>query len=246
MDHNVVALPIWSRIRQQPVIEPQDFLDPVEVDIVRSFLAKGEHRTQPPEDWFADAQSGDSTPPPSIRLCRLEYDEMSDIAVRNAVARICLNAVQARLPQWGLVDRNGQVALTRSRDRGRAASFDLAPQHLFTLNWADSGPGFSWPEAYHATFLPGFDRWVVTMSVDSPDMFGCTDLALGSFSPGSDLVRASGRIIIGYWRKYQCYDEDTEGWAYLFNTGLVDNETACRWRKRVWRNAARVTRTAWL
>ncbi len=72
------------------------------------------------------------------------------------------------------------------------------------------------------------------MSVDSTDAWGCTDLALGAFRPGVDIVRASGRIIIAYWRKYQCYDPDAGGWAYLFDTGLVDEATAYRWRRRVW------------
>ncbi|MEK9720978.1 MAG: hypothetical protein VW257_08025, partial [Quisquiliibacterium sp.] len=136
---------------------------------------------------------------------------MDAVEVCNAVARICLNSRQRRLPQWALV-RDGEVTLARSYDARRGVGLELAPQFLFMLNWADSGPGFSWPESYHATFLPGFNRWVVTMSVDSTDVWGCTDLAIGSFPSGSDIVRSSGRVIIRYWRKYQCYDPDASGW----------------------------------
>lgn len=112
--------------------------------------------------------------------------------------------------------------------------FELAPQHLFTLNWAESGPGFSWPEAYHPTFLPGLGCWVVTMSVDTMDVWGVTDHAIGAFRAGSDVVRSSGRIIVRCRRAQYCFDETEGGWAYLLDTGLVESSAAGRRRRRVW------------
>ena len=52
---------------------------------------------------------------------------------------------------------------------------NLEPELLFCVNWADSAPGISWPEAYYVTFIPGLDHYVVTASRDSRDLFGCTD-----------------------------------------------------------------------
>lgn len=174
----------------------------------------------------------------SVRAVRswLRLPGVEDRELSNAVARVCLNPIQDRLPQWGAIDRDGDLILGRGVDARRRARVELVPQHLFTLNWADSGPGFSWREAYHAIFLPGFGRWVVTMSVDSTDVWGVTDLAIGAFGVGSDVVRSSGRIIVRYWREQQCFDETEGGWAYLLDTGLVDSSVAWRWRRRVWRS----------
>ena len=73
--------------------------------------------------------------------------------LENAIARICLESAQRSLPQWAMV-RDGKVTLGRRRQRTARRARKLRPVHLFTINWADSGPGFSWPEAYHVTCLP--------------------------------------------------------------------------------------------
>jgi hypothetical protein len=238
MSQNVLSLLMNRRPVPQPRIRPRDYLDAVESEFVTAYLRNSASISDPPQYWYGE----DSDEDHHIRLLHLDGDfggEMPDIETRNAVARICLNAVQERLPQWGYVRSDDTVVLGRALKDRRKAALVLAPLHLFTLNWADSGPGFSWPESYRATFLPGFNRWVVTMSVDSPDVFGVTDLAIGSFPAGGDLVRSSGRVIVRYWRQFHCYDPDAGGWAYLFDTGLVDTETAFRWRARVWSNADR-------
>ena len=41
------------------------------------------------------------------------------------------------------------------QDRRASRKIEVVPQYLLTNNWADSGPGFSWPVAYE-TFLYGF------------------------------------------------------------------------------------------
>jgi len=43
---------------------------------------------------------------------------------------------------------------------------------LFQINWADSGPGLSWPADYNLVWVPSFARFVLTYSADSPDAFG--------------------------------------------------------------------------
>ena len=237
MSHNVLSLPTAQHPPRYPRVRPKDYLDPVEIEFVTAYLKNAASLSDPPQHWYGEDADDDR----HIRLSHLDSDfggEMPDIEARNAVARLCLNAVQERLPQWGYVRSDDTFILGRTIEDRREAEIDLAPQHLFTLNWADSGPGFSWPEAYHATFLPGFNRWVVTMSVDSPDVFGVTDLAIGSFPAGGDLVRSSGRVIVRYWRRFHCYDPDAGGWAYLFDTGLVDAPTAYQWRRRVWADSA--------
>jgi hypothetical protein len=110
---------------------------------------------------------------------------------------------------------------------------DLLPIFLFEINWADSGPGFSWPEAYYATWLPGFDRYLVTMSADSTDAHGYTDLAIGQFPADEDFNGGVKRAICDWWRR--CTNDQPESaWAYLFGDGEIDEAEAYRWRKEVW------------
>lgn len=159
-----------------------------------------------------------------------------DEATSDAVARIALSTVEGRLPQWGCSDANGKIFLARSypesptfTERGIVS----LSQHLFEINWADSGPGYSWPEAYYATYLPYYDVFVVTGSADSPEMWGYCDRSLGFFSPDKDIKERSREIIQADWREqYQGWDQ--QHWAYLFNTGLVSEEEAYKWAASIW------------
>jgi len=75
-----------------------------------------------------------------------------------AVAQILLERVQDDLPNWtaGVGDRF--VVARPILDRRAVRKVELWPRHLMTINWADRGPGFSWPVAYKATYVPGFSR----------------------------------------------------------------------------------------
>ncbi len=105
----------------------------------------------------------------------------------------------------------------------------LCPERLLCINWADSGPGFSWPEEYNVTLLPGFGRYVLTASADSPDTYGVTDFALGWFRASEDRVAGSRRVLVRWWRETARHDGGP--WAYLFNEGLIDVKEAYRMRE---------------
>lgn len=158
--------------------------------------------------------------------------EHSELGLANAVARLALSRVQDRLPQWGVVDADGNVELAREHRASKARQVDLLPQFLFNINWADSGPGFSWPESYHAAFVPGFGRYVVTASADGTDAYGYADIAIGWFEDEETLLEGSKRVILKWWQEYR--DHDHEGWVYLFSTGIVGEEEALRWKEEVW------------
>ena len=153
----------------------------------------------------------------------------------NAVARLVLSNIQGRLPQWAAVYHDGKITLARKRGTVRQHPISLMPQYLFTINWADSGPGYSWPEAYYATYLPYYDIYVVTLSQDSPDAYGYTDLAIGYFKPVESILEGAHRLITENW-SCQLGEYDQSRWAYLFGTGLVDEEIAQRWSDEVWGN----------
>ena len=167
-----------------------------------------------------------------VRLMRSDGGFSDQNSLSNAVARLLLSEIQGRLPQWGVAHGDGTVNLARAYAPRRDATIDFMPRFLFEINWADSGPGFSWPEAYHVTYVPGFDRYVVTASQDSPDMHGYTDEAIGHFAPEEGQEDGAGRVIRAWWQRQA--DDGQPGWAYLFNVGEINADTAQRWADEVW------------
>ncbi len=104
----------------------------------------------------------------------------------------------------------------------QAVRLTLEPQLVCCINWADSGPGYSWPESYH-----------VTSPRDGADAFGCADHALGWGSAAEGELLVAKRIIQGFW-EHQRNEWDQERWAYLFDEGLVNETTANSWAEEVW------------
>lgn len=150
-----------------------------------------------------------------------------------AVAQILLHHIQEALPQWASVSSD-RVSVSRlAHRRHQDARLIFSPRLVCTINWADSGPGFSWPEAYYVTYLPGFDKFVVTASRDGPDMLGCEDHAIGVADGSLSPADAAKKVIIEYWRS-QSASADQERWAYLFDEGLIDDQTAHAWADEIW------------
>ena len=162
---------------------------------------------------------------------RLSELDSNSLMLENAIARICLESISDQLPQWAVV-HDGDVTLARPRRRVARRLRALSPVHLFTLNWADSGPGFSWPEAYYVTSLPGYDVAIVTASADSPDTNGYCDIAVGWYPGDARDLRKAGDCIIAHWRKLaECCQER---WEYLFDTGAFDEREAKGLAEAVW------------
>ena len=150
-----------------------------------------------------------------------------------AVAAVLLERIQDRLPQWASVSE-GKANLGRNlRDRAADRTVEITPTHLVTINWADSGPGFSWPEAYHVTYVPYYDEYIVTGSVDCTDVYGVTDFALGHFRPGEDIRKASAEIIRTEWQ-FLTDNYNQYRWAYLFDEGLIGQDFADELADTIW------------
>ena len=67
-----------------------------------------------------------------------------------AVAAILLRSIERGLPNWGGWSPETGVMLARKRrPRTDSRKLHLVPQHLFTINWASSGPGFSLAPPIH-------------------------------------------------------------------------------------------------
>ena len=151
-----------------------------------------------------------------------------------ATAAILLERVQNRLPQWASV-RDDQVTLGRNiRDRAAERTVELTPQFLLMINWADSGPGFSWPETYNVTYVPLYDVFVVTGSVDSTDIYGVTDFAIDHFPGSKDILKGSSEAIIGEW-DHLASTYDQSRWAYVFDPGLITMDEADNLADQVWK-----------
>ena len=163
----------------------------------------------------------------------LSADDIPDqVPVAHAVATLALSRVQERLPQCGVVNDQGRLTLTRQAFPRWRADIVVLPQFLFMINWADSAPGISWPESYFATYLPVFDRFIVTASQDCPDMRGVTDLAIGSFAADRDLVTGAREVISAWWAMQRDHDQDR--FAYVWSEGRVALEQANHWADTVW------------
>ncbi len=183
-------------------------------------------------DWLGVAR------PPALRNLALSlapddlgFDLGFDLPLSNTVARCVLASIQAELPQWALVHADNTITLGRNDWPEGTSGAEFAPVFLFEVNWADSAPGFSWPEAYHATHLPGFDVVVVTAAVDSSDNYGYTELAIGWFPAHKPLEEGARAVILDWWRRVRL---PMARWVYLFDTGVIEDATACAWAVELW------------
>ncbi len=190
----------------------------IELDLIEAYLTNGSSAAF--EEYFDENNISDS-------------DDVSQLQV--AVARVILNPIQASLPQWAAVKESGEVLLNRKQIKRhpQATPLTLNPRLVCCINWADSGPGYSWPESYHVTYIPGFEKFIVTSSRDGAEVFGCADHALGFGSVAEGELLVAKRLIQSLWCD-QYGGADQERWAYVFDEGLIDTATANAWADEIW------------
>jgi hypothetical protein len=150
------------------------------------------------------------------------------------VGAFAVRDIQERLPNCGIGHADGSYLLTRPIVKNRRSKkVASAVRFLFRINWANSGPGFSWPADYHLMWLAGFERWVLCYSADSPDAMGYCDFALGAFGAECDWRESVREILVEDWR-FQWSEWGQSPWEKLWDTGLVTEEEAMAWRKEAW------------
>jgi hypothetical protein len=149
------------------------------------------------------------------------------------VGAFAVRDIQERLPNCGICREDGVILTRPIQKNRRSKKVAGAVRFLFRINWADSAPGLSWPADYHLVWLPGFERWVLTYSADSPDAMGYCDFALGAFGPDADWRETVREILVNDWRAQ--FDGWNQGpWAYVWGEGLVKEEEAMAWRAEAW------------
>ena len=153
-----------------------------------------------------------------------------EYALDNAIARICLSIVQDQLPQFAAFKDN-EVKLGRNiKDLHELPERVLLPVHLFTINWANTAPGLSWPETYYVTQLPEWGVHIVTASQDSDEIYGYEDFAIGWVDDKTSSLHGARKVLINYWKNLR--DEfGQERWEELLDISFGDPES---WTDEVW------------
>jgi hypothetical protein len=159
-------------------------------------------------------------------------------AIANRVAEIVLLPVRTSLPQWMGRYNDGRLATSRVHQLKALRKRDglLEPIFLFEINWADSGPGISWPESYYLTLLPGYKIFVLTASQESDEVHGYTDLALAHIPYRNDvyipLEEALGKI--GDWWTAQMAGWSQDPWDCVWATGQFSPDELTSLRDEIW------------
>ena len=159
-----------------------------------------------------------------------EYDR-----INNAVARLVLSAVSERLPRFALVEQDGSIETARPNSKTPRKSGAVAglPVFLFKINWATSGPGFSWEELYHVGYVPEYDVHIVTASQDSDDVFGFCDTCIGCFYETEDFVADALEVVSEWWAgKVAEYGADE--YEHLTDLGSASLEQVLAITSQVW------------
>jgi hypothetical protein len=162
--------------------------------------------------------------------CRKSYGSRDYNAIDNAVARIALAPVRENLPTWGCLGKDGAFHSRQSENESLlpVRGYRSDPVHVLSINWASSGPGYSWPLKYYISWIPYYERYVVTVSYDSPEVEGYLDLAIGYLAEGASVEKELKSVIVRHWDRDSIY---LQGWEGVIDPGIVKDPWA--WREEV-------------
>ena len=162
------------------------------------------------------------------------WGETTRHALANAVARFALDAIQDQLPKWDVSRAGHRVTTGRQVARPIPRIVYLAPRFLLEVDLCRSEPAEPWPEAYYLTYLPVFDHYVVTLSQDSPDMWGYTDLAIAHFAKAEPLKEQLHRALTGWWRTAYRRNFIDRPAVCFSRAGSLSREDFEAWRSELW------------
>jgi hypothetical protein len=222
-----------ARLQTQTVVEyfhPREHAILAEYFDLKKKLPKEAKGLDPDEIFPADADWDESEngiacrPGSRGETCGYE-------AIRNAVARIALAPIRTSLPVWGTY-KDGQIIHTRQQDQKGdlpTRGYRSDPVLALSINWATSGPGYSWPESYYVSWIPYYDRYVVTASVDSELDEGYLDFAIGWLPDKATVEKDLKAVILGRWCNLS---ESVRAWQECWDEGIVEDPWA--WRSEFW------------
>jgi hypothetical protein len=157
------------------------------------------------------------------------YPEMDDLDDANKVAKIALSSVQNRLDQCFSLNSHDRSAIDRK-------PFDCAvpmrnkllfPIHLCDIGRYDAHHNSICQASCFATFLPGYNVYIVTVSLASPLLYGHGDVAIDYFQNVEDAgqIASHARLILKAWWKQQQKGSQLTGWQELLKSGLIQEDS---------------------
>ena len=153
------------------------------------------------------------------------YPEMDDLDDSNKVAEIALASVQNRIVQCFSMNSHDHSAIDRKILECQVPMRNklLFPIHLCDIGRYDSHHNSICQESYFATFLPGYNIYVVTVSLPSSAMYGHCDLAIDYFQNVDDAaqIASHARLVLKAWWKIQQKELDISSWQDLLKSGLI-------------------------
>jgi len=157
------------------------------------------------------------------------YPEMDNLDDSNKVAEIALASVQNRLSQCFSSNSNG-----RSTNDPKALQCAiptrnklLFPTHLCDIERYDSHHNSICQESYFATFLPGYNIYVVTASLPSSALYGYCDVAIDYFQSVDDAsqIASHAKLVLKAWWKHQQKESQVTGLQELLKSGLIHEDS---------------------
>ena len=163
-----------------------------------------------------------------------EFTTCGDLGFDHFVASIVLNSAQKRLPNYSVSGPDETVLFGREVGAIRARNVQLLPSLLFSIDWAMTAPGVSWPESYFVTHVPTLNLRIVTASKDDSDIWGYTDLAIGLCRAARAPEFGTKKIVQSWWKRAKgC---EPSAWECFMSAGLISKERAERWKREVFRS----------
>ena len=181
------------------------------------------HVIVPIEDDYDEGENG--------IICRPGHGNRSvRESIKNAVARIALAPIRGNLPVYK-TNQNGELSSTRLKGNSGELplrGFRSEPVLVLSINWSDSGPGYSWPVHYYISWVPYYERYVVTASYDSTDIEGYLDVTIGHLTDGALIETDLKEVIKSHWDRDAMY---VQGWADCLDSGIIKDPWA--WREEI-------------
>jgi len=79
---------------------------------------------------------------------------------------------------------------------------------------------------------PYYERWAVTASRDTEELYGYCDNAIGHFGVDVSVKDGSRQAVMEWWRSQR--DAGQEPWEEFRNEGLIGAAEAEAWSKEIW------------
>ncbi len=162
----------------------------------------------------------------------------------NKVAEIALSCAQNQLPRSVSITKDGGATLNRKTWDSPVPLRDkvLFPIHLFEVDRDDAHPETICPESTFATFLPGYNIYVITISQASETSYGYFDMAIDFFEAidDADYIASNARLILKAWWRFQQKELNKPRWNKLLKSGLIEANSALRLRDEVWNRVENV------